>query len=61
MKAIIQLSDDFEKGYCSECPFSYEEYVEYDEDEGYLCDWYSRCVLGYNFQDCKLEIVEADK
>ena len=58
MKAVIQLSDDFEKGCCDECPFSYEEYVEWDDD-GYIeSDYYTHCVLGYNWQECKLEVTK---
>ena len=58
-QAIIDLSDDFEKGYCSECPFCYEREIIYDDD-GYIeYDYSQECVFGYGFEHCILNVVEV--
>ena len=58
MKAIIQLPDDFEKGCCSECPFSYEEWIDYYDGEYCETDVRNSCVFGYNWQECEIEVQE---
>lgn len=54
-EAVIafNVSDDFEPGYCYQCPLLVNE--EY-EDDGYF-DTYSYCILGKNFEDCPIKIV----
>lgn len=47
----IALPDDFEKGDCERCPFSY---LDYDIDG----DPYDDCVFEWYREPCKLEVKE---
>lgn len=50
------VPDDFEKGDCRSCPFSYEQEVRYDEDE---YDVEDRCCLCCSYENCLIEFVEV--
>ena len=48
----IALPDDFEKGDCERCPFSF---LDYDIDG----DPYDDCVFEWHREPCKLEVGEV--
>ena len=51
-KYEFEVPDDFQKGYCHDCPLTY---LSYDEDYGYeaLCCVYAR------YDNCPLQEVES--
>lgn len=51
----IELPDEFYCGCCSECPFYYEEDY-YSEEDGW--DFNPKCCLGFNWNECLLDIKE---
>jgi len=53
------VPDDFEKGCCYDCPFSYTEYYEIDEGDGYL-EFGDKiyCVLHEAYSECPIEIIK---
>ena len=53
MEAIIKINDDWERGDCENCQFSYREYWE---DEFGL-DWEDCCIFNY-INGCNLEVSE---
>jgi len=53
------VPDDFEKGCCYDCPFSYTEYYEIDEGDGfYEIDDAIHCVLYKPYSECPIEIIK---
>ena len=53
------VPDTFEKGNCDDCPFSYTEYYEIDEGDGfYEIDDTIHCVLYRPYSECPIEIVK---
>lgn len=53
------VSNDFKKGCCYDCPFSYTEYYEIDEGDGfYEINDATYCVLHETYSDCPIEIVK---
>ena len=53
-RTTIKLPEDFEKGQCQECPFSY--FCDLGGGLGY--EWV--CSMNYLWNECPLEIEEAD-
>ena len=59
IKIIETVPDTFEIGNCDDCPFSYAEYYEIDEGDGfYEMDYAIRCVLDKSYSNCPIEIVK---
>ena len=54
IKIYAEVSDDFEKGCCYDCPFSYTEYYEIDEGDGFSI----YCVLHKAYSECPIEIIK---
>lgn len=52
-----EVSEDFETGYCRECPFFREEVVEYDDDGYWETDVVTHCSVGKEAMCCDLEII----
>lgn len=52
----IELPDYFKRGYCESCPFSYEEFYDYEDD----WDYEKICCLGFD-DECLLNIEEDKK
>ena len=53
LKAIIDLPDDWERGFCGGCPFSYRQF---DDPDDY--DYCSLHCLENN--ECKLKVVDSE-
>lgn len=49
----FEASSDFVKGYCHECPLSYQE----------ISNWLDIdfCTLGYNYEECPLQEVGEEE
>lgn len=55
------VPDTFEKGNCDDCPFSYTEYYEIDEGDGfYEIDDTIHCILYKPYSECPIEIVKEE-
>lgn len=53
------VPDDFEKGCCYDCPFSYTEYYEINEGDGfYETEDTTHCVLHEAYSECPIEIIK---
>ena len=55
-KYEFEMSEDFAKGDCYDCPFSYEDDFGCDGESDYA----PRCVLYAKYDECPLEIVEEE-
>ena len=61
IKIYAEVPDDFEKGCCYDCPFSYTEYYEIDEGDGfYEIEDTIHCVLLKAYSECPIEIVKEE-
>lgn len=62
IKICAEVPDDFEKGWCYDCPFSQIELHLIDEGDGYYeTDDITRCILLYNSSECPIEFEEEKK
>lgn len=52
LKAIVDLTDDWERGCCAYCPFSYRQFDDPDD--------YDYCALHYNGRKCKLKVIDSE-
>ena len=50
--ALLELPDNFKKGCCQDCPFSYTEWFD---DDGYT-DCQDVCVFNSRYDECPLDI-----
>lgn len=50
----IKLPNYFKRGNCESCPFSYEEFYDYEDD----WDCEKKCCLGFNWKECHLNVKE---
>ena len=55
IKIEIEVPNTYTKGCCYDCPFSYSE--RYEEDEEWF-DYEDFCVLGCDGNNCPVEIIE---
>jgi hypothetical protein len=54
----INVDDDYTKGCCWDCPFSYVyEDVSYDYEDG-LGD-FPVCIMGWKYDECKVVVSTA--
>lgn len=59
IKICTEVPDDFEKGYCPDCPFSYTEYFDFDDGDGWIeRDFTIHCILDDDSPNCPIEFEE---
>ena len=62
IKIHAEVSDDFEKGNCYDCPFSYTEWHLIDEGDGYFeSDSTVHCILWCHYSECPIEFEGIDE